>query len=176
MTNRPRGNAGAMLSFPNMRQHQIAYVTTNLDEALKRIDEAFELERYCFINTAETPNHPNQPPLRIALVRTAGTEFEVIEPLGLGAEVWSDPLPKDGSFALQFHHFATTVHGSREDFERYRATWDEARHPIVVDGWAGDDARWFYTDERATLGHFIEHCWFSDALTSYMAGLVPKLS
>jgi|KBSSwiS6_1023812.scaffolds.fasta_scaffold10465_1 hypothetical protein len=176
MTNRPRGNAGAMLSFPNMRQHQIAYVTTNLDEALKRIDEAFELERYYFINTAETPNHPNQPPLRIALVRTAGTELEVIEPLGPGAEVWSDPLPKDGSFGLQFHHFATTVHGSRQDFERYRATWDEAKHPIVVDGWAGDDARWFYTDERATLGHFIEHCWFSDALTSYLAGLVPKLS
>jgi hypothetical protein len=176
MTNRVKGNAGGMLSFPNMRQHQIAYVTTNMDEALRRIDEAFELERYHLMSTVETPSHPNQPPLRIALVRTAGTELEVIEPLGPGAEVWSDPLPKDGSFALQFHHFATTVYGSLEDFERYRATWDESRHPIVVDGWAGDDARWFYTDERATLGHFIEHCWFSEPLTAHMAGLVPKLS
>lgn len=176
MVERVKGNAGGMLSFPNLRTHQVAYVTTNLDEALRRIDEAFELERYYFIDTAANPTHPDQPPLRIALVRTAGTEFEVIEPLGPGAEVWSDPLPKDGSFALMFHHIATTVQGSLEDFDRYRASWDTTVHPVVVDGWAGDDARWFYTDERATLGHFIEHCWFSEGLTAYMAGAVPKLA
>ncbi len=176
MVERPSGNSGGMLSFPNLRAHQIAYVTTDLDEALRRIDQAFELERYFFINTRDNPTHPDQPPLRIALVRTAGTELEVIEPLGPGAEVWSECLPTDGSFALKFHHIATTVHGTMEDFERYRATWDDSTHPVVVDGWAGDDARWFYTDERATLGHFLEHCWFSDELTAYMAGQVPRLS
>lgn len=60
-----------------------------------------------------------------------------------------------------------------EDFERYRATWDIEKHPIVVGGWAGDDARWFYTDERATLSHYVEHCWFSDLLTNFMKGVVP---
>src|SRR3546814_14136002 len=74
--------------------------------------------------------------------------FELIEPLGYNDSVWSDSLPKNGTFALQFHHVAATVHGTMEEFERYRATWDIEKHPIVVDGWAGDDARWFYTDER----------------------------
>jgi len=170
-----KGNAGGMFTFPGLRHSQIAYVTTNLDEALRRIDAAFELERYYFIDTRKNPTHPDQPPLRIALVRTARTEFEVIEPLGPGAEVWSDPLPKDGSFALQFHHFAVVLDGTLTDFARYRASWDSERHPVVVDGYAGDDARWFYTDERATLGHFVEHCWFSDSLTTYMAGAVPTL-
>lgn len=164
-----------MLSFPNLRMHQIAYVTTDLDEALRRIDDAYELERYYFIDTQANPGHPNQPPLKIALVRTAQTELEIIQPLGPGAEVWASPLPTDGSFAMVFHHFATTVHGTMEDFERYRASWDNDKHPIVVDGWSGDNARWFYTDERATLGHFIEHCWFSDSLTAYMAAEVPKV-
>ncbi len=176
MMERPKGNAGGMLSFPTLHMHQIAYVTTNLDEALRRLDAAFELERYCIMNTQDNPTHPNQPPLRLALVRTAGTELEVIQPLGPGAEVWSDPLPKDGSFAMLFHHFGTTVRGTLADFERYRATWDKAKHPIVVDGWAGDDVRWFYTDERATLGHYVEHCWFSDEVTAYMAGTVPQLN
>jgi hypothetical protein len=63
-----------------------------------------------------------------------------------------------------------------DDFERYRATWDVAKHPIVVDGHSGDEARWFYTDERSSLGHFIEHCWFSAGLTSYMKGVVPTFS
>jgi len=164
-----------MLTFPGLRHHQIAYVTTDLDEALRRIEESLGLDRFFFINTKEQPTHAEQPALKIALVRTAGTEFEIIQPLGYKDEVWSDPLPKNGSFALLFHHIAATIDGTREDFLRYRATWDTQKHPVVVDGSAGDDALWFYTDERATLGHFIEHCWFSDELTAFMRGAVPTL-
>ena len=164
-----------MLIFPSLRHHQIAYVTTDLDEALRRLDKAFGLDQYFFINTAEQPTYPEQPALKIALVRAAGTEFEVIKPLGYKDELWSDPLPKTGEFALKFHHIAVTVHGALEDYERYRASFDESEHPIVTEGWAGEDARWFYTDERATLGHFIEHCWFSSALSGYMSSVVPVL-
>ena len=167
---------GPMLTFPSLRHHQIAYVTTDMDEALRRIDEAFGLNRFYFINTKEQPTHADQPALKIALVRTAGTEFEVIEPLGYKDEVWSDPLPKDGSFALKFHHIAATIHGTLKDFERYRATWDAGKHPIVVDGSAGDEARWFYTDERETLGHYLEHCWFSPQLSAMMSAAIPTLA
>ena len=164
---------GPMLTFPNLRHHQIAYVTTDMDEALKRIDDAFGLNQFFFIDTQAQPTHEGQAALKISLVRTAATELEIIQPLGDNDAVWSDPLPKDGSFAMQFHHLAATVHGTMEDFERYRATWDTEKHPIVVDGIAGDDARWFYTDERATLGHFFEHCWFSPKLTAMMEAAVP---
>ena len=164
-----------MLTFPALRHHQIAYVTTDMDEALTRLDKAFGLARFYVFNTVDQPSHPEQPALKIALVRTAKTEFEVIQPLGYKDEVYSDPLPKDGSFALQFHHIAATVDGTMQDFERYRAGIDTVNHPIVVDGWAGDDARWFYTDERATLGHFIEHCWFSPHLKAIMSKAIPVL-
>ena len=162
-----------MLGFPGLRHHQIAYVTTDLDEALRRVDDAYGLDRHFRISTRENPTHPDQPPLDLALVRAGGTEFELIQPLGAGAEVWSAPLPADGRFALMFHHIAFTVDGSIDDFERYRATWDAERHPVVVDGWSGNDARWFYTDERETLGHLVEHCWFSDGLKEYMKGTIP---
>lgn len=164
-----------MLTFPTLKHHQIAYVTTDMDEALRRLDASFGLTRFYVFDTVSTQSHPDQPALKIALVRTAGTEFEVIQPLGSHDAVYSDPLPKDGSFALLFHHIAATVHGSMEDFARYRAGIDTKEHPIVVDGWAGDDARWFYTDERATLGHFIEHCWFSPKITEMMNTAVPVL-
>lgn len=164
-----------MLTFPGLRHHQIAYVTTDMDEALRRLDEAFGLTRFYVFDTISQPSHPNQPALKIALVRTADVEFEVIQPLGSNDAVYSDPLPKDGSFSLQFHHIAATIDGTVEDFERYRAGIDTAAHPIVVDGWAGADARWFYTDERATLGHFVEHCWFSPRLIAIMDEAVPVL-
>src|SRR3546814_7482767 len=71
---------GPMLTFPHLRLHQIAYVTTDLDEALRRVEDAFGLSQYYFINTLEQLSHPQQPGLRIALVSTAGTEFARIEP------------------------------------------------------------------------------------------------
>lgn len=164
-----------MLSLPTLKHHQIAYVTTDLDEALRRLDQAFGLVRFYVFDTVSQPNHPNQPALRIALVRTAGTELEVIQPLGFNDAVYSDPLPKDGSFALLFHHIAVTFQGSMAEFEAYRASLDTTAHPIVVEGWMTDIARWFYTDERATLGHFIEHCWFGPELVAMLNAAVPRL-
>jgi hypothetical protein len=169
-----------MLTFPSLKHHQTAYVTTDLDEALSRLDKAFGLSRFYIFDTVTQQSHPNQPKLKIALVRTAGTEFEIIQPLTPNEGVYSDPLPKDGSFALQFHHIAVTVPGTPDDFERYRASIDPKEHPFVVDGYAksgeGEDlARWFYTDETATLGHYIEHCWFSDTVNDAMRQAVPYL-
>jgi catechol 2,3-dioxygenase-like lactoylglutathione lyase family enzyme len=164
-----------MLTFPGLRHHQIAYITTDMDEALRRLEKAFGLDRYFFIDTLAQPSYPEQPGLKIALVRTAGTEFEVIQPLGYKDELWSDPLPRTGEFALLFHHIAVTVDGPISEYDRYRAGIDETLHPVVTEGWGGEDARWFYTDERATLGHFVEHCWFSPGLTGYMAASVPVL-
>lgn len=164
-----------MLTFPSLKHSQIAYVTTDMDEALRRLDKAYGLSAFHVFNTVDQPSHPDQPALNIALVRCAGVEFEVIQPLGSNDEVYSVTLPRDGSFALQFHHIAGIVHGTMADFEAYRASIDTIEHPIVVDGWAGDDARWFYTDERATLGHYIEHCWFSPKLTAMMNQAVPRL-
>ncbi len=165
-----------MLTFPNLKYHQMAYVTTDLDEALRRLDAAFGFTKFHVMNTVDNPSHPNQPALKIALVRTADTEFEVIEPLGFNDAVYSDPLPKDGSFAMLFHHIGVTVHGTLEDFEEYRAGIDTEAHPIVVDGWAEDKVRWFYTDERATVGHYIEHCWFSPEIVALMNSWVPRLT
>lgn len=164
-----------MLTFPDLRHHQMAYVTTDLDEALRRLDAGYGLNAFHIMNTIDAPTHPEQPALKFALVRTAGTEFEIIQPLGYNDAVYSDPLPKDGSFAMLFHHIGVTVHGTLADFEEYRAGIDTEEHPIVVDGWYADKVRWFYTDERPMLGHYVEHCWFAPEITAMLNANVPVL-
>ena len=113
-----------MLTYGKLKHHQVAYVTTDLDEALRRLDEAYGIDRSFVMHTAEHPVEPPQPPMKLAMVRTAGTEFEIIQPLDPNDHIYTDPLPKDGSFALVFHHIAVTVHGTPEDFEAYRASID----------------------------------------------------
>jgi len=34
--------------------------------------------------------------------------------------------------------------------------------------------RYIYTDERETLGHFIEHVWMSPELLAQMRAVVPR--
>jgi hypothetical protein len=163
-----------MLKLSGLHHHQLAYVTTDLDEALLRLEKAYGLDRYFFIDTLAEPSYPEQPALKIAMVRMGGTELEIIQAIGPRAELWSDPLPKTGSFALMFHHIAFTVPGTKADYERYRASFDMRKHPVVTEGSVGDKAYWFYTDERATFGHYIEYCWFSQEVSNDMNGAVPR--
>jgi hypothetical protein len=37
-----------------------------------------------------------------------------------------------------------------------------------------DDMHFFYTDERARLGHYIEHVWMSPSLLAQMRAAVPQ--
>lgn len=139
---------GGRLTLPGLRHHQIAYVTNDIDRALRQFSESMGLERYYLIDTQQgEPSHPGQPALKIALVRSAGTEFEIIQPLGYNDAVWSSALPADGSFTLKFHHLGVTVDGPVEEFERYRSTWDAT--PPDRRGWvAGDGALVLYRRAR----------------------------
>ena len=37
----------------------------------------------------------------------------------------------------------------------------------------GDSLRYIYTDERATLGHYVEHVWMAPDLLAQMRAVVP---
>jgi hypothetical protein len=68
---------------------------------------------------------------------------------------------------------AIRVEGSIEDWERHRAAIDTTRHPIVYQGSLGELLRFFYTDERATLGHYVEHVWMSAELLQQLSSAIP---
>ena len=68
---------------------------------------------------------------------------------------------------------AIRIEGSLEDWERHRAAIDVARHPIAFQGALGELLRFFYTDERATLGHYVEHVWMSPELLQQLGAAIP---
>jgi hypothetical protein len=82
-------------------------------------------------------------------------------------------LPKDGSFALRFHHICMRIDGPLANFEAHMASFDPATHPVAYRGGMADLMRFAYTDERATLGHYVEHVWFDAAFYGQMASAIP---
>ncbi len=162
-----------MFPRPNARHSQNAYVTNDLDHALAIWREEFDVPSF-HVFTNEGPgleaSHPYR--LKIALANVAGTEIELIEPLD-GNAMYSDPLPKDGSFAMCFHHVCLRIAGPLANFEAHLASIDPVSHPVVYSGGMADLMRFAYTDERTTLGHYVEHVWFDADFYAQMSDAIP---
>jgi hypothetical protein len=159
--------------LPNARHNQNAYVTTDMDQALALWREDFDVSAfYVFANDAPGMECSQPYRLKIALANVGGTEIELIEPLD-GNAMYSDILPKDGSFAIRFHHICMRIDGGLADFEAHMASLNPVKHPVVYSGGMADLMRFAYTDERATLGHYIEHVWFDAGFYAQMSSAIP---
>lgn len=138
--------------------YQNAYITRSMATALPRFCKFFGIE------PASTMQYEGQVPIRtaggpglahqkIVLVWIGGLQYELIEPIGGAVDLYRRELPEDDK--LKFHHIAVRSNN-----------WDEtcaqlAREgrTIAQEGESGDQLKFNYTDDRATLGHYTEHVW-----------------
>jgi hypothetical protein len=162
-----------MFAVPNARHCQVAYVTNDLDAAAALLEKQYGIPGFYKFDNAGVAQ-PGDPQIRIGLARVGGVEIELIEPLGTDARIFSQVLPEGGTdLAIRFHHMAIRIDGSMEDWDRHRAAIDTTQHPIAFQGALGDMLRFCYTDERSTLGHYVEHVWMSPALLAQLSGAIP---
>lgn len=164
-----------MFPRPNARHSQIAYVTNDLDRALAVWRDEHDVPAF-YVFTNDAPGVESSHPfrMRIALANVGGTEIELIEPLDGTAPLHAEPLPADGGFAIRFHHVAMRIDGCLADFEAHMASLDPERHRVVWSGRMGDVMRFAYTDERQTLGHYVEHVWFDAGFYAQMSAAIPS--
>ena len=163
-----------MFARPSAIYSQTAYVTNDMEQALAVFRDHYDVTSfYVFANDAPGMVQSDGAQLKMALAVVGGVEIELIEPQGDTAPMFSAPLPSDGSFAIRFHHVAYRVEGDLSDFEAHMASIDPERHPVIWSGSLGDVMRFAYTDERALLGHYVEHVWMHADLRTQMAGAIP---
>ena len=63
---------------------------------------------------------------------------------------------------------------SGNEIEPFEPVGDTA--PLFRDALSGDHAlelRFFFTDERSTLGHYLEHVWMSPAMLAQIDAVIP---
>ena len=163
-----------MFARPSAIYSQTAYVTNDMEQALAVFREQYDVSSfYVFANDAPGMVQSDGAQMKIALALVGGVEIELIEPLGDTAPMFSAPLRNDGSFAIRFHHVAYRIEGDLSDFEAHMASIDPEKHPVIWSGSMGDVMRFAYTDERAVLGHYVEHVWMHPELRAQLAGAIP---
>lgn len=155
--------------------HQVAWVTNDLDRSLALFKDVYGIPSFLVMEPefeAVVGGKKGMMHLRIALAKVDGVEFELIEPIGGIDAIYRDALPADGSYANVFHHVCVKVNGTLDDWERHLAELHPDR-PICLDGGNSPAARFVYTDDRALLGHYVEHVWFGPERDQAMAAAVP---
>ena len=111
--------------------------------------------------------------MRVALANIDNMQIEIIQPMGGEmARIYADSLPADGNHANVFHHICVKVDGALEDWDAYFAKLAKERQ-IVFTLDPGPEVRVVYTDERATLGTYLEHIWYDAAYFSQFSAMVP---
>jgi Glyoxalase/Bleomycin resistance protein/Dioxygenase superfamily len=163
-----------MFARPSATYSQTAYVTNDMEQALAAFRDQYDVPSfYVFANDAPGMVQSDGAQLKIALAIVGGVEIELIEPQGNTAPLFSGLLPSDGRFAVRFHHVAYRVDGNLSDFEAHMASIDTEKHPVIWSGSLGDVMRFAYTDERALLGHYVEHVWMHPELRAQIAAAIP---
>jgi hypothetical protein len=155
---------------------QVAWVTPDIERSMAMFGETYRVPDWFLMEAdfpAEAFGESGAMKLKIALANVDAIQLELIQPIGGGIDrIYREVLPADGSFANVFHHVCVKILGPLENWEAYLATLGGER-PIVYTGEIGENARFCYTDERATVGMYVEHVWFSPEQEAQMAEAVP---
>lgn len=162
-----------MFARPNSQHSQVAYVTNDIDAAIEVFRSEFDTPGFYVFTNVGTGSDEGGPQLKIGLARVGGVEIELIEPIGETAPLFKNVLPGGDELAIRFHHVCIRIDGPLENWDAHVASLDLARHPIAFQGSLGDVMRFIYTDERKTLGHYVEHVWMAPDLYAQVIGATP---
>lgn len=144
--------------------HQVAYVTTDFDRALKVFAEVHRAKKFMELRDIRYPTGPGRVAhCNIGLAYVGATELEVIQPLGDDVQIYRDFLPAaagSGEVTIRFHHLSRFLE-TRQDYEQQLAAFQKMGKQIPIVGDFAGRASYFYADFRAELGHYIECITFT---------------
>lgn len=155
---------------------QTAWITPDLDRSIEQFRTIYGVPEFLVMEQrfpATVFGEAGEMHIRLALANVDHMQLELIQPLGGGVDrIYRDVLPVDGSHANVFHHLCVKVHGTLDDWRAHLERLGPDR-PVAYSGDVGPDARFVYTDDRALLGHFVEHVWFGPETEARMTAAVP---
>lgn len=154
---------------------QIAYVTTDIDRALSQFAAKYGVPSWLQLRNLEIETGKDRScRAHVALSYVGPTQLEVIQPLGGDDTVYRHGLPEQG-YAVRLNHLAQLIE-SEAEFEAIHDEVVAKGIPVAIYGTGGGGtARYFYTDHRESLGHYLEHVWYSPQGLAFLREQIPRL-
>lgn len=142
-----------------LRNHfQNAYVTHNLDKAMKLVDDRFGRIDWIVFDPEmilQTPSGPKESSVRAALGWKDGLQIELIQPVAGYLDHYLPVLPADkDDYVPRFHHIAVR----RDDEAAMRKEIEQLGFPLLFES-SVPGLVFIYLDAGQTLGHAFEYIW-----------------
>jgi Glyoxalase/Bleomycin resistance protein/Dioxygenase superfamily len=140
---------------------QVAYVTNDFDRALVEFRDRYAIPKFMELRDLQVETQPGEyAKTHIGLAWAGDVQIEIIEPRGGADGTYREVLPKDGQFTMRFHHVAQLL-DTEEELNAIEAKMRQQGVRIAIRGSAPGSAAYFYSDHRQTLGHYIEHIYYT---------------
>lgn len=135
---------------------QIAYVTTDLERAMRTFDEQYGVKHYFELRDVA---YDESTRVSIATAYAGDVMIELIEPKGTGDSIYELLLPNDGDFAIRHHHMGHLFQ-REEDLRQAVQLATRKGQAIAYEGGMEGVLKAVYIDTRDVLGHYLEyiHC------------------
>jgi len=153
---------------------QTAWVTNDMDAALEIFARDYGVVNWFQRSDVDLQTGPGAfARFNLALARRGNSELEIIQPLGGADDVYSRPLKNERDrVKICFHHICYMVR-TAEALEHVRLAATLRGRAIVLSGSSQSGAQYFYTDDRSTIGHYLEYIYCSPAYCERLEAIVP---
>lgn len=138
---------------------QTAYVTTDLDQAVRVFDEQYGVKRFHCMHDIPFDERTS---ISIATAYVGDTMLELIAPNGDGSSMYEVMLPNDGTFAIRHHHLGHLC-TEEEEWNQLLALVDKKQQIIAYQGGHEGILKALYIDTRDVLGHYLEYIYCTPA-------------
>jgi len=138
---------------------QIAYVTNNLDKAKLDFSKQYGIHSFYTMKVLQFDENTTT---NIATAYIGDTMIEIIEPTGTGEDIYSSMLPTTTEYAIRHHHFGH-LFTNADDWQQQQNNLATLEKSIVYRGGLEGIVEAIYTDERGTLGHYLEYIYCTPA-------------
>lgn len=158
--------------------NQVAYITNDVNGAVTMFRNRYGIPDFKVSDSSveawmgADPIEAVQLAMRVAVVRLPGVAIELIEDIGSTTDFFRAGLPAADVCALKMHHVKFQIEGSFADWQRHMEKL-QSRRELALFGQVGDGLHFAFTDERDTLGHYVEYGWFSSEIRLKMSETIP---
>jgi hypothetical protein len=153
---------------------QLAYVTTDFDRAIAEFGERYGVPGWMQMRDLDIETGPGRGNrIHVGLAWVGPTQLEIIQLVSGDDSIYRWRLPETG-YGLSFHHMAQLFDAEAE-LEALEEQVAKDRIPVAIRGSsAGGLVRYLYTDQRSSLGHFVEHIWYAPDVRAALWAQIPR--
>ena len=155
------------------RIFQIAYVTTDVDEAVRQFDLRLGVARWHVMRGLHVAVRDGASAvLDVALANRGDMQLEIIAPVSGDDQVYREAIEGASGFRLVHHHVAQLL-PTIDQWEASKAFALKQGFALAVDGSDESGTRYFYADTRSLLGHYLECVFYAPGTLYYFDEHVP---